>query len=173
MLKQEMPQADRDAMLQALMNKYGTALVRLCYAWLGDAALAEDAVQESFVKAWKHLDRFRGESAQKTWLTRIAINTCKDMRRTRWFRHLLDGGQDALAAVAAPQRAEADDTVSRAIASLPMKDRQVVLLHYYQGLTLEEIGKVLGLGVPAINSRLFRARSKLSDMLRGWYFDEE
>lgn len=167
------PRAEREEALCALMQTYATSLVRLCYAWLGDAALAEDAVQETFLKAWKHLDCFRGDSTEKTWLTRIAVNTCKDMRRTRWFRHLLDGGQEALSAVPAPSPAPRDDTVTRAIAALPEKERQVVLLHYYQGLTLEESGRVLGIGLSAANSRLMRARGKLRSSLRGWYFDEE
>lgn len=167
------PNGNRDAALRALMQTYGTPLVRLCYAWLGDAALAEDAVQETFVKAWKNLNRFRGDSTEKTWLTRIAINICKDMRRTRWFRHLSDGDEEALVTLPAPEQTVADDEVSSAISALPQKDRQIVLLHYYQGLTLEEIAQVLGIGLSAVNSRIFRARCKLRGTLRGWYFDED
>ena len=175
MLSQEAKpsQAAQEEVLRSLMQTYATSLVRLCYAWLGDAALAEDAVQETFLKAWRHWDSFRACSSEKTWLTRIAINTCKDMRRTRWFRHLLDGGQEAPDTVPIPPDTLRDDTVSHAISELPEKDRQIVLLHYYQGFTLEETRQVLGISLSAVNSRLMRARGKLRDTLRGWYFDED
>lgn len=166
-------QAAQEELLRSLMQTYATSLVRLCYVWLGDAALAEDAVQETFLKAWRSWGSFRASSSEKTWLTRIAINTCKDMRRTRWFRHLFDGGQDELEAVPTPPDTMKDDTVSRAISELPEKERQVVLLHYYHGLTLEETGQVMGISMSAVNSRLMRARGKLRETLRGWYFDED
>lgn len=78
---------DRGAWLENAMDRWETSLMRMCYAYLGDVLLAEDAVQETFLKAWKAYDRFRGEADEKTWLMRIAINNCKDMRRGAWFRH--------------------------------------------------------------------------------------
>ena len=78
----------REAALTGLVERHRTALVRMCCLCLGDASLAEDAAQETFLKAYRALDSFRGECDEKTWLMRIAINTCRDMRRSRWTRHV-------------------------------------------------------------------------------------
>ena len=78
----------REAALDRLVAEHQTALVRMCCLCLGDASLAEDAAQETFLKAYRALDGFRGECDEKTWLMRIAINTCRDMRRSRWTRHV-------------------------------------------------------------------------------------
>ena len=83
-----MERSERDRWLEGAMARWEQSLLRTCFAYLGDMALAEDAVQETFLKAWKNLDRFRGEASEKTWLLRIAINTCKDVRRSAWFRRV-------------------------------------------------------------------------------------
>ena len=68
--------------IEELIDLYGDAILRLCILYLGDRQLAEDAFQETFLKAWEKWDGFRGESSVKTWLTRIAVNTCRDMLRS-------------------------------------------------------------------------------------------
>ena len=78
----------REAALTGLVERHRTALVRMCCLCLGDASLAEDAAQETFFKAYRALDSFRGECDEKTWLMRIAINTCRDYHRTAWLRHV-------------------------------------------------------------------------------------
>ena len=83
-----MERSERDRWLEGAMARWEQSLLRTCFAYLGDLSLAEDAVQETFLKAWKNLDRFRGEASEKTWLLRIAINTCKDVRRSAWFRRV-------------------------------------------------------------------------------------
>ena len=74
--------------LDRLMEEYGSALLRMCALYLKDADLAQDAVQDTFVKAYRHLREYRGESSEKTWLTSIAMNVCRDYLRTAWFRHI-------------------------------------------------------------------------------------
>ena len=71
-----------------LVNAHQTSLLRMCYLNLHDSGLAEDAVQETFVKAYRALPAFRGDSDPKTWLMRIAINTCRDMQRGSWLKHI-------------------------------------------------------------------------------------
>ena len=68
--------------LEDLMRRYGDALVRMCCLYLNDASLAQDAAQDTFIKAWRNLGQFRGECDERTWLMRIAINTCRDYHRT-------------------------------------------------------------------------------------------
>ena len=83
-----MTDAERRETLERPMLAHGTQIKRFCTLQLRDAALAEDAAQEVFVKAWKGLASFRAECGEKTWLTRIAVNTCRDYQRTGWFRFM-------------------------------------------------------------------------------------
>ena len=82
------PDSHPEATLERLIRENQVSLKRLCYLYLHDQAMAEDAVQETFLKVYRSLKDFRGEASEKTYLTRIAINTCKDMLRTGWFRHI-------------------------------------------------------------------------------------
>ena len=67
-----------------LLDDWGDRLLRLCTLYLKDAHLAEDAVQETLIKAWRNADKFRGEGSELTWITRIAINVCKSYLRSPW-----------------------------------------------------------------------------------------
>lgn len=161
------PDSIREEQLMRLMDQYEVALKRMCCAYLRDASLAEDAVQETFVKAYKSLDSFRGESDEKTWLMRIAINTCKDMRRASWFRYV--DRHVTLESIPAPT---CDQTFEHAelvmdIMRLPRKYLEVVLLHYYQGMTTREIAQVLKIPHQTVSSRLRHAREKLRATLEG------
>ena len=71
-------QSSRDLWLEEAMVRWEVPLLRTCYLLLKDAALAEDALQETFVKAWRSYGSYRGEASEKTWLMRIAVNTCRD-----------------------------------------------------------------------------------------------
>ena len=152
--------------LATLMEQYGKVILRMCYLYLRDTALAEDAVQETFLKAYKALPNFRGECAEKTWLMRIAINTCKDIRRSAWFRHV-DRSiiPEYLPAKSESLIAEQSDLVLE-IMRLPGKYKEVILLYYYQGMTLLEISQVLSLSKQTVSARLQTARKKLQILLR-------
>ncbi|MBR3019543.1 MAG: sigma-70 family RNA polymerase sigma factor, partial [Clostridia bacterium] len=140
-----MVQDQRQEYLDALITRWEKPMLRLCFAYLCDTALAEDAVQETFFKAWKGYGRIRGEANEKTWLTRIAINTCKDLMKSAWMR-TTDRfvSTDSLPEGSVPFD-DKDDTVTRAVLSLPPKIKEVTLLHWYQSMTLEEMTKVLRL----------------------------
>lgn len=165
---------DRDAWLEGAMEQYEESLLRMCFACLGDAALAEDAVQETFLKAYRALNRFRGDAEEKTWLLRIAINTCRDLRRSAWFRHVdrkvtLDGlGEPA----SAQEWSEWDDTLTRAVMGLKPKYREAVLLCCYQGLTGQEAASVLKISRSAVMNRLRQAKAILRKELEVWYHGE-
>ena len=79
---------DREERLNQMVLTYERDLLRLCAVYLRDIDLARDAVQETFLKAYRCMDRFKGNASEKTWLMRIAINTCKDMLRGAWFQHV-------------------------------------------------------------------------------------
>lgn len=154
-----MTEAKRRLWLSRAMGEYGTCLMRMAYLHLGDFALAEDAVQETFIKAYSHLDRFRGESNEKTWLMRIAINTCISMQRTSWMRMLRHSiPVDSVGNVGTADHYK-DDTVIKAVQELPNKLKQAVLLYYYQELSVAEIADVLNIPVPTAQSRLKRVET--------------
>ncbi len=154
-------------MVEELIDLYGDDVLRLCLAYLGDRGLAEDAFQETFLKAWRSSDRFRGESSPKTWLCAIAVNTCRDQLRSRWFRMWRKSQPiESLLDLAAPQEADNAPLV-KAVFSLPGMYREVVLLYYDQNLNTQEIANMLHLSVNTVSTRLRRARKQLEKALKG------
>ena len=134
----------REAALTGLVERHRTALVRMCCLCLGDASLAEDAAQETFLKAYRALDSFRGECDEKTWLMRIAINTCRDMRRSRWTRHVDRRVTPEMLPEASAPFDERDEELTLALMRLPPKQREAVLLRYYQRMSLAQTAQAMG-----------------------------
>ena len=153
--------------IEHMVLQYQLPLLKLCYAYLHDEELAKDAVQETFVKAFRNLDAFRENASEKTWLSRIAINTCKDLRRTSWFRHVDRAVTlERLPEPAAPVEPE-DESLTLEIMKLPAKLKEVALLCWLQGMTYHEAAETLGISPQAVASRLNRARKKLRSALEG------
>lgn len=152
--------------IEELMDSFGGDILRLCLLYLGDRQLAEDAFQETFVKAWRQMDSFRGESSIKTWLSRIAVNTCRDTLRSGWFRLMKKSEPvESLFDLAAPQKEETAN-VRDAVLVLPGKYREVIVLYYDQGMNTREIADALHLPINSVSTRLRRARLLLKEMLK-------
>jgi RNA polymerase sigma-70 factor (ECF subfamily) len=185
-MEKHLPSRDQKrADLESWMGDYGTSLLRMSFLYLKDLHLAEDVVQETLLKAYFQYDDFRGESSVKTWLTRIAINLCKDCRRSKWFQRVncvdlmsefIGSGTDS----------ELDDQVSRhvekkyqnedilaSIMKLPLKYREVILLYYYQEFSTKEAACILSVPESTVSTRLRRAKSALKKELGGWFYDQE
>ena len=146
--------------LERLVLLYQQPLLRTCFLYLRDRALAEDAVQETFLKAYRSLASFRGECSEKTWLMKIAMNTCCDLRRAHRLRRI------------DPRRIpdllpQAEETLVTQVIQLPRKLREVILLYYYQDMTVTEIAVSLGISQSSVSGRLKRAREKLRTLLEG------
>lgn len=157
----------RSAWLAEVMERWEASLLRMCFAYLGDVKLAEDAVQETLLKAWKGYGQFRGQANEKTWLMRIAINTCKDMRRSAWSRHIdRAAALESLPEPQTPFSAE-DHAVTRAVMALRPKYREVVLLRWYQGLSGSEVAQALHIPKSTVYNRLNRAYAILQRELEG------
>ena len=167
-----MAQDPRQEWLNTVITSWEKPILRLCFAFLGDTALAEDAVQETFFKVWKSYDRFRADAAEKTWITRIAVNTCKDLLKSAWARNTDRSVTPDLLPEGSVPFEERDDTVTRAVMSLQPGLKEVTLLHWYQGMTLEEMTSVLRVPRSTVNYRLKKAKSMLKGELEEWY-DEE
>ena len=167
----QVPGNDKAADIGRMMALYGDSLLRLCFLYLHARALSEDAVQETFLRAYRSLGGFRGECAEETWLTRIAVNCCKSVLKSAWFRRVdRSVTLDTLPEPLSPYDSK-DDTVIVEVMRLPRKYREVILLYYYQGMRAREIAKALSLSPSAVSSRLKRAKDRLYKRLERWYFD--
>ena len=162
---------EREERLCRLMALYKDGLMRVAMVYLRDAQLAEDAVQETFIRAYRAMDGFRGEASEKTWLTRIAVNTCKNMRREPWLRFAHRRVSLAAMPDVTPPREEADRALLEEIFSLPDREKDVVLMYYYQRMTVAEIAVALRISEPAVSKRLKRARERLRIELEGGMAD--
>lgn len=162
----------RERTLERMMSEYGDSVVRVCFLFLKDRQLAQDASQETFIKAWNAMDSLREDGAEKAWLMKIAVNTCKNVLRSRYFK-MVDRSvsTDDLPEPATEDR-QADDSLLKEVLRLPDKYRQTVVLYYYQELSAEETAQALGIPAATVRTRLKRARELLKTRLEGWYFDE-
>lgn len=160
------PDSNREERLTQMVEQYQASLLAMCYAYLHERELAEDAVQETFLKAYKALNSFRGECREKTWLTSIAINVCRNMRRSAWFvrvNHCVTPEELSLSVSGHFDQDAAD--LAAAIQKLPDKLKEVVLLYYYQELSMPEIAKIVGVSTSSVSKRIKKAHAKLHAML--------
>jgi RNA polymerase sigma-70 factor (ECF subfamily) len=137
---------------------------------LGDEADAEDATQDAFVHAWRSLAAFRSDAAFSTWMYRIVTNRCLNLRRARRRTEPLPASREAPAS--RPDRiVEARwqvEDLKVAIADLSPEQRAAFVLRELEGLSYQEIADALELSVPAVKSRLHRARLEVLAAMRGW-----
>ena len=165
------PDNSREQRLTRLVETYQKPLLDLCYIYLRDRALAEDAVQETFLKAYKGMKAFRGESKERTWLTRIAINTCRDIMRSAWHRHTNRAvTPEDLSAADEPKQPLSID-IADAVMRLPDRYKEVILLHYFQEMTLSEIASIVGVTISSVSRRIKKANKELYSVLGKEYLD--
>ena len=163
---------DRSRRLEELVDRYQEQVTRMCFLYLCDKTMAEDAVQETFLKVYRSMDTFRGESGEKTWIMKIAIRTCYDMNHSGWFRVINRHVTPEMVPEAAVPFEESDDELMNAVVRLPIRLREVILLYYYQHLNVNEVAEALGISQSSVSGRLKRGREKLKAMMEGSEFDE-
>lgn len=179
-LVERVQQGDKKA-FELLVAKYQRKLMRLVSRLIHDHAEAEDVVQEAFIKAYRALPNFRGESAFYTWLYRIGINTAKN--------HLVSQGRraptsteadaeeaetfieaDGLRDINTPESLLASKqiaaTVNSAMMTLPEDLRHAITLREIEGLSYDEIAELMVCPIGTVRSRIFRAREAIADKLR-------
>ena len=144
--------------IEVWMSCYGNEILRLCFLYLKDYHLAQDAFQETFLRAYKGYGTYRKDSAEKTWISKIAVNVCKDLLKSSWKRKV-DLEPEMLDLAEAP--VERDDELLQEVMMLPPKYKEAILLYYYQEFKIQEISKILGISETAVNKRLARAKQKL------------
>jgi len=171
---------DEDA-CAALVSDNQRMVFQLAFNLLGDVEEARDLSQDVFLLVFRTIDRFRGQSALRTWIYRIVVNQARN--RQRWWRrrhkseqvsleaHLEQRGEDALSDVSqepdrALSRKEIADRVWSALGALPFDQRTAIVLREIDGLSYEEIAFSLGIAIGTVKSRLTRAREALRHQLR-------
>ena len=155
-----MPPFGTEEYIHHLVAEYSPMLLRLASTRLRDPADAEDAVQEVFLKLLTAAPQFRDAGHERAWLIRATLHRAADLRRLAANRNLpLE--EAALAAAPEPERALRD-----AVLALPEKYSAVIHLHYYEGYSIREIAKLLGVPAPTVGTRLARGRERLRQLLK-------
>jgi len=160
---------DREA-FDRLVERYQRDIYRLCYRYVNNHHDASDLAQEAFLKAYRAIGRFRGDSAFSTWLYRIAVNTCLNFRSSRRLpsEPLEDDVPDATRGVA--DRIEQDELsqqVREAVGRLPEKQRATLILKIYHDLTHEQVAAIMGSTVGTVKANLFHALGNLRKAMTG------
>lgn len=150
---------------EGIVERWQHRLVNLAWRFCRDRAMAEDMAQEVFLKVYRSLGSFRGESTFSTWLTSIALNTCRSRVRAD-SRHtvVLDPARTVAVGAGSQQRLEdreRDEAVRRAVLTLPRRYRDAILMFYFEDKDLIETARVLGIAEGTLKARLHRGRELL------------
>lgn len=151
-----------------LIRRHREGVVNVVYRMCGDAHLAEDAAQEAFIRAWRHLPKFRPRSPFRNWLYRIATNVALDVLRRERPTIGLDELSLASSAKGPQERVEQEERgeqVRRAVLALAPGSRTVLVLREYEGLSYREIAETLEIPIGTVMSRLNYARKCLRESL--------
>ncbi len=166
---------------RSLVERYHRRVVQLALGMVKDADEAMDIAQETFVRVHRYLPSFKGDSSFFTWTYRIAMNLCLDAQRRKGRTERVDLGEDDDAeieaamdppshALAGPQRQALNEElrgkIEEALAGLSENHRSILILREVDGLSYEELAKVLGIRKGTVMSRLFHARLKMQNKLR-------
>jgi RNA polymerase sigma-70 factor, ECF subfamily len=165
--------ANADAIVEDLVTRLGPAIYRTAFAILHDRAAAEDVVQETIVKAWTNLHTLQDPAALTSWVLRIAHNVSISALRKR---RALPVAPDEMpeATLSGPdmgvrlEHKSAVNDVWGALSTLDELSRSIVVLREIEGLSYEEISRIVGIPLAAMKTRLFRARRQLAEQLKEW-----
>ena len=154
---------ERERELIRLMQTYGDSVKRMCCIYLRELGAAEDAAQDTFIKAFSHIDALLSGDIrnEKAWIMRIAINTCKDLLRSSWIRRFDRRRAIEELPLSFMPAHEESLALTQAICALPPKLKELVLLHYYQDLNLRTCAQILGISAATATRRLRQAQQTL------------
>ncbi|OGW28740.1 MAG: hypothetical protein A2X59_11870 [Nitrospirae bacterium GWC2_42_7] len=165
------------SVFEELVQRYQDRIYNLCRHMLGSASDAEDAAQDTFIKAYQNLKKFRPEASFYTWLYRIAVNTCLDYKKKPFFESLFKSSTEGEEYISEPvsdqpspeklfKSKQLGFALSKSLGKLSLKLRTVIILKEIEGLSYEEISEVLDVSVGTVKSRISRARDELRILLK-------
>ena len=157
-----------------IVTQYSALMLRTAQMIMGDWDGAEDVVQDALIQAWHHLADLRESASLRPWLMRIVVNQCMSFKRrlartSAYIRQTILEQETDLMALAADEhkgRAERDWDLAQAIGDLPAKQRTVIILHYYNGMTLPEMSQALQTSENTLKKRIQATLTHLREMLR-------
>ena len=159
------------AEMERVVETYGTAMLRLSCMYLTDMSLAEDAVQDAFLKIYQAWRRFDSPEAERAFIMRVTVNVCKDYLRSAWKRRVnLVEKYPELPAPGSPIQEQG--RLYQEILKLKPRYREVILLHYYQQLRVNEIAEILNAPQSTVSIRLRRAKDELKKRLEGGPYED-
>ena len=152
-----------------LVDRYADAIIRLGYTWLGDLDDAKDICQEVLLKLLADGRTFPDRGQARAWVVRVAINQCKNWKKSAWFRRRAPLEEGLHLSVEAPE--PEDGSLLEQVNRLPPKYRQVLYLRYYEDYEIHEIAALLGQSPALVSTHLARAKAKLRQQLGGNCYD--
>ncbi|MED3984170.1 sigma-70 family RNA polymerase sigma factor [Peribacillus simplex] len=157
---------DNESLLDEIMSLYGQDILQLVYSYVKDAVVAEDLTQEIFIKCYKALPTYNQQSNIRTWLWRIAINHCKDYRKSWYFRKVSTAEEEQEWTSTDNVEEEIiqqdeDRQLADAVMELPIQYRELIYLHYFQEMKLKEISEITGVKLGTVKTRMRQAKRRL------------
>ena len=157
-----------------LVDRYKDLVFTLALRMLKNREEAEEVAQDTFVKAFRKLDNFKGDSKFSTWIYRVAYNTCLDrIKKNRKHINDIEINEFTINQVVALDNVldtietkERNETIKQCIDTLPQEESFLLTLYYFDELSLEEISKIVGMKANAIKVKIFRSRKKLANILK-------
>ncbi len=171
-----------DLSIEDIIRLYQDKVYNTCLGFLKNEEEAEDIAQEIFIKVYKNLDRFQGNSSLSTWIYRITVNQClEELRKTKHIRKLVNVEESHHSSIGVMQRSdfyhpgvslenrERAHILFEAIDRLPEQQKVAFTLHKMEGLPYAEIGKIMKKSLSSVESLMHRAKSNLQNILRDYY----
>ncbi|MFC7063617.1 sigma-70 family RNA polymerase sigma factor [Halobacillus seohaensis] len=172
--------ADKTRNKSSLENKmeewihlYSHDLKWIAYSYVKDHALAEDIIQETFIKAYQKYRTFKQQSSEKTWLYKITINLCKDHLKSSYFRRVIRKGAEVFQHIPSKNSTPEQHTINKSeneellehVLQLEDKYREVIILFYFEYFELKDMAQLLNVSPNTVKTRLRRARQLLQEQL--------
>lgn len=166
---------NKEEWFEQILDVYGDRLTKLSYNYTKDWNLAEDIVQDVFVTCYKEYENIDKIHSFKGWIFRITINKCKDVLKSSIFKRVIMNSNLLtltksleLSPEMSIMKSSEEGFLSTCVLGLPMKYREVIMLYYYEELSIDEISEILKLNRNTIKTRLNRARIKLRTLMERW-----
>ena len=154
-----------DERAEYLVEHYADLILRTGKTWLGDMDDAKDICQTVLIKMLENPRAFPEEGQERAWVVRIAVNECKNWRKTAWFRRRVPLDESLRLAAEDPE--PEDGSLLAQVQALPAMYREVIFLRYYEGYEVKEIAALLGRSPALVSTHLKRGKEKLRNMLGG------